>query len=440
MRAAEPPSALSAVSLFTGAGGLDLGFEAAGFEVLACLERDAVARHTLKTNRPAWTMVGDGDVEHVRASEILDIAGVMVGAIDVLIAGPPCQPFSKSAYWSSGGTRRLEDPRAGTIGAMMAIVEGLLPRAIVIENVRGIAYRRRDEAVALIQRKLALINRRHGTKYTLVVTPLNAASFGVPQLRERTFMTAFRNGVALIPPVPTHACGNVESRPAGVLPIRTAWDAVGDLAGETRNAPELRMSGKWADLLPSIPEGRNYLHHTKRGGGRPLFGWRTRYWSFLLKLGKALPSWTIQADPGPATGPFHWDNRLLSIEEMKRLQTFPDEYLIGGDYRAARRQVGNAVPPALAEAVARRIHSIISGETHCRDDLTLSTAHRPGMPPSTEPAPVLQKYLALLGTHDEHPGHGKGPRARLRGGPGDNADVSSRSSREAACQSTNCCL
>jgi len=104
-------------------------------------------------------------------------------------------------------------------------------------------------------------------------------------------------------------------------------------------------------LLKSIPEGKNYLWHTPRGAGEPLFGWRTRYWSFLLKLSKGQPSWTIQAEPGPATGPFHWRNRLLSIQELVRLQTFPDEYEIVGSRRSAQMQVGNAVPPFLAEQV-----------------------------------------------------------------------------------------
>ena len=81
---------------------------------------------------------------------------------------------------------------------------------------------------------------------------------------------------------------------------------------------------KSADLLPAIPEGENYLFHTNRGAGVPLFGWRTRFWNFLFKLAKDRPSWTIQARPGPATGPFHWTNRRLSARELCRLQTFPD--------------------------------------------------------------------------------------------------------------------
>src|SRR2546421_631152 len=81
-----------------------------------------------------------------------------------------------------------------------------------------------------------------------------------------------------------------------------AYDAFADLPLEA--SPSMR--GRWAELLPSIPEGSNYQHHTDRGQGLPIFGFRTRYWSFLLKLAQDRPSWTISAQPGPATGPFHW--------------------------------------------------------------------------------------------------------------------------------------
>jgi len=160
-------------------------------------------------------------------------------------------------------------------------------------------------------------------------------------------------------------------------------------------------------LLPSIPEGENYLWHTDRGGGLPLFGWRRRFWSFLLKLAKAKPSWTVQAQPGPAVGPFHWRNRRLSARELCRLQTVPDAYEVVGDLRAAQRQLGNAVPSALAEVLARAIRTQILG-----DDVTTAATLLPGLRrpiPEPEPArPVPRKYHALIGDHEPHPGNGKG--------------------------------
>src|SRR4029078_5650811 len=92
----------------------------------------------------------------------------------------------------------------------------------------------------------------------------------------------------------------------------TTWDAIGHLSNREVDEP-LAPAGKRAGLLPSSPEGNNYLWHTPRGGGKPLFGWRTRYWSFLLKLAKDKPSWTLQAQTGPATGPVHWPNRNPSV-------------------------------------------------------------------------------------------------------------------------------
>jgi DNA (cytosine-5)-methyltransferase 1 len=105
--------------------------------------------------------------------------------------------------------------------------------------------------------------------------------------------------------------------------------------------------------LPAIPPGDNYLFFTaKRGHSEPLFEWRKRYWSFLLKLDPEQPAPTIQAQPGPYVGPFHWKNRRLRVLELKRLQTFPDEYDIVGTRRSRQVQLGNAVPPLLAEQIA----------------------------------------------------------------------------------------
>src|SRR5207249_5448445 len=144
-----------------------------------------------------------------------------------------------------------------------------------------------------------------------VAAVLNAASYGVPQLRSRFFFVAGRDGQRFVSPPATHGPPSDEALliPGGLEPYRTAWDAIGGLEPEAGEDVEVR--GKWAELLPSIPEGQNYLWHTSRGEGLPLFGWRRRYWNFLLKLAKDRPSWTLQAQPGPAVGPFHWTSRRL---------------------------------------------------------------------------------------------------------------------------------
>ncbi len=393
------------ISLYTGAGGLDLGFEAAGFEAATAVELDYEAVATLRRNRD-WAVI-ESDIHNVTSRQILAEGNLEVGEADSLIGGPPCQPFSKSGYWAKGDTLRLDDPRAGTMAAYLRVLRDTLPRTFFLENVPGLAYRGKSEGIELIERTVELINRECGVDYSLRYQQLNAAEYGVPQVRERVLVVGARDGTEFDFPRPTHGEVDVDgSEPTSVVePYTTAWDAIGDL--EDDDLPELEVRGKWADLLSSIPEGENYLWHTDRGGGLPLFGWRRRYWSFLLKLSKRRPSWTIQAQPGPAVGPFHWRNRRLSARELCRLQTFPDDYHIIGGIAAAQRQLGNAVPAALAEVVARKMRRDLLGD---EIDLRPSLIPERRWPvPEPEPvAPVHTKYLGLVGDHEAHPGTGKG--------------------------------
>jgi DNA (cytosine-5)-methyltransferase 1 len=194
----------------------------------------------------------------------------------------------------------------------------------------------------------------------------------------------------------------------GLSEPRVAWDAIGDLEPEL-DLPELK--GKWATLLPTVPEGQNYLWHTDRGGGEQLFGYRTRYWSFLLKLAKDQPSWTLPAHPGPSTGPFHWDNRPLSVRELLRLQSFPADWMVEGTRVEQVRQVGNATPPLLAEAIGRSVAAHIAGVATPADDRTLEIPMCRPIPPAHRVKPLPASYRTLIGYHADHPGHGLGPGA-----------------------------
>lgn len=399
----------SVLSLFTGAGGMDVGLEAAGFEPVLCVEVDEDSRATLRQNRPTWRLADPGDIHELESDKILRQAGIKPRQLRLLAGGPPCQPFSKSAFWASGKASHMRDPRARTLRAYIRVVDAALPEVLLLENVSGLAYRSGDEGLRLLRRELADVNRRHRTHYALQKIHLNAADYGVPQIRERLFLVASIDGRRIELPSPTHGdVGCPERR-------RTAWDAIGHLDQEAWS-PELDPTGQWAALLPSIPEGHNYLWHTQRtgrNGSEPLFGWRTRYWSFLLKLAKARPSWTIQAEPGPATGPFHWRSRLLSIEELCRLQTFPVGYRIIGTRRSAHRQVGNAVPSALAEFLGLEIRRQLLGD-RVRRELRLIPSQRSDCPSPMRPSRVPREYLHLRGRHRDHPGKGLGPGARLR--------------------------
>ncbi len=399
--------ALSSLSLFSGAGGLDLGLERAGFDINLCVEIDLAARETLKKNRPKWRLAEPGDVHQLSPKEILKQAGLRPRELVLLAGGPPCQPFSKAGYWATGDSGRLKDERSWTLNAYLALVEHALPETLILENVRGLAFNGKDEGLILLKSGLQAINKKAKVAYTPYVLQINAADYGVPQLRERIFVVASREGKNFRLPEPMYGPKSTTGEP-----YRTAWDAIGDLDVDTW-PEDLGVTGTWADLLPSIPEGHNYLWHTPKGGGMPLFGWRTRYWSFLLKLAKNRPSWTIQAQPGPATGPFHWRSRKLSVRELCRLQTFPDDYEITGSDRERRQQVGNAVPPALGELFGLEIRRLLLGHRvrESIDSIPTRRNHCP-LPERRRPVPAL--YFSLQGKHADHPGVGEGPAARLR--------------------------
>jgi DNA (cytosine-5)-methyltransferase 1 len=230
------------------------------------------------------------------------------------------------------------------------------------------------------------------------------------------FLVGSREGREFRFPETTHTKPNTQGTDlfSTKEPFRTAWDALGDLPPPTAEEFEaLRPGGKWGDLLPSIPEGENYLWHTNRGGGEPLFGWRTRYWSFLLKLSKRLPSWTVQAQPGSAIGPFHWDSRRLTFKELCRLQTFPDGLLIDCGKTEMQRMLGNAVPSLVAELLARAIRNQLL-DAPTRGHLKLLPPSRDCVPPPVRLESVPKKYHQYIGEHDAHPGTGKGRQALLR--------------------------
>jgi DNA (cytosine-5)-methyltransferase 1 len=116
------------------------------------------------------------------------------------------------------------------------------------------------------------------------------------------------------------------------------------------------VTGTYAGELSEIPPGDNYLYFTeKRGHRHPRFRWRSRYWSFLLKLHPDRPSPTIQGQPGPWVGPFHWEGRRLRVAEVKRLMTFPDDFVICGNRRSQQLQLGNAVPPLMGQALLNQL-------------------------------------------------------------------------------------
>ncbi|MDP9342998.1 MAG: DNA cytosine methyltransferase [Actinomycetota bacterium] len=353
----------TAVSLFSGAGGLDLGVDQAGFDVIYAVESEPVAVQTLNRSRPKYFRALDAvephDITRFDPADMLDKLGLLPGDVDLLIGGPPCVAFSKSGFHLEY-KRQGRDPRAGLLWDYLRFLDVLRPKAYLMENVFGLAYR--NQSAPFFDGLRAGI-RQLG--YSLTYGVLNAADYGVPQNRQRLFLVGARDRRVLDLPSPTH-WGDHERRrrPAfasELLPHVTAGDALSGLVCERE--PGEDVNGKFGHLLPEIPPGRNYLHFTAHEGHpRPLFEWRSRYWTFLLKLDPERPASTIQAQPGPYVGPFHWDNRRLRVPELRRLHGFPDDFDFAGSRREVQVQIGNAVPPPLARTIATAIRKQLEGQ------------------------------------------------------------------------------
>jgi DNA (cytosine-5)-methyltransferase 1 len=354
---------MRAISLFSGAGGLDLGCEAAGFKTVAAVESDAASRATMVRNATTFFPQLRKhalllDITKLTGDELLGAAGLDNGELDLLHGGPPCTPFSKSGYWLEY-KRAGSDPKASLLDDYVRLLGKLRPKTFLMENVYGLAYRNQNRAI--FRRFLA---GAEAAGYATDHEILLAADYGVPQLRQRLFSVGVRRDLLgkdwvkwrLGWPEPTHA-GPHETRKGwdGTLPAHvTSGESLAGLT-EVDNPPEPEelVDGTYADALQGVPPGENYLFWTtERHHPKPRFKWRSRYWSFLLKLHPNRPSPTIQGQPGPWVGPFHWENRRLRVPEIKRLMTFPDEFEVVGTRRECQLQLGNAVPPRLAEVVA----------------------------------------------------------------------------------------
>jgi DNA (cytosine-5)-methyltransferase 1 len=345
------------VSLFSGCGGLDLGLRNSGFDIVFGVDNDPLCAESHKANFPGTNFllapIQDVDQEHL-SSVLAD------GPVDLVAGGPPCPPYSKSRFYRPDKPRALDDPVGdATLNGYLKVLQLVQPRAFLLENVHGFGYKVHNEALTYLELTARALG--YATSWAI----LNAANYGVPQIRERFFMIGSREGRVPMP-APTHAKNPGSTLLDGVLkPWVTAGEVLSDLDTD-ENADDAGhfAGGQYHELLTQIPPGDNYLYFTeKRGYPDPVWKWRSRYWSFLLKLSPDLPSWTIQARRSNNMGPFHWRNRILRIEEVKRLQTFPDDWYLAGRVEEQWRQVGNAVPPTLAGALGRAIAVHLMGRS-----------------------------------------------------------------------------
>ena len=333
----RPPSApikgddYSVVSLFSGCGGMDHGFEQAGFRIAAANELCTEAVPTHRLNFRATAMVAGDITDPEVKSRIVEACG---GRCDVIIAGPPCGPFSRS------GKRDPNDPRARLFLHELEIVERLRPYLVVTENVQPMLSARNPTGGLVID-ELRDGFRRLG--YEVSDKVVMAADFGVPQLRKRLFIVASRLGSPIRFPAPTHAEQPVP--PSGLLPWATMRDAIGDLeqAPEDRESSHVftRHSAAVAARFANTPIGGKGTFKDENGVAK--------YNEGSYKNPPDEPSVTIKT----GAWPIHYAHaRTLTCREAARVQSFPDSFTFVGDRSSVATMIGNAVPPLMARAMA----------------------------------------------------------------------------------------
>ena len=362
---------IAAVDLFAGAGGLSIGATWAGCEVRGVVELDPTACQTLRLNPEFHSGIFEGDVADVDGKGLRKLAGISARDPLIIIGGAPCQPFSKAAYWTEKGDesryRRARaagvkakrppapsearaDERRDLVYQFARLVVEAKPAGFVFENVPSIKHPRNRPVLD------AFIKKVKAAGYETVELTANAAEFGVAQTRERVFVLGTKKKKPNAP-IPTHAL-SADDALWKRSPAVSAGEVLADFDRAEFFEPEEVVTGRWAQHLAEVPPGWNYKAHTAWAGHpNPTFITETRFWNFLLKLSPEKPSWTLAASPGPWTGPFHWDSRRLRIPEMAALQGFPEEYRFAGKRRDRVRQLGNAVPPPLAQ---KMIESVVA--------------------------------------------------------------------------------
>jgi len=343
----EARSNLAAIDLFCGAGGLSLGLKQAGFKVVSAIDSDPVSIQTYSK------AIGDharcGDMRDVSGNELLRSAGLSVGECSLLAGGPPCQGFSVQRR----GDRK--DERNFLVLEFLRLVEETRPHFFLMENVGGLLSKHGKPFLEEISRRAASLN------YVIHIALLDAAEFGVPQHRKRAFLVGERSRDLIGRfsfPNPTH-----------IGALRTVSDAIGDLESPPIDGSphpripnhyrEARLSSLNIERIRHVPPGGGRIHipehlqlkcHTNNPKHRHLDVYGRLHWD--------RPSVTLTARFDSFTrGRFGHpvEHRSITIREGARIQTFPDWFVFSGNREQGARQVGNAVPPLLAERMGDSI-------------------------------------------------------------------------------------
>lgn len=353
----ENKEEITAVSFFSGALGLDLGMEKAGIHSSLYCENDIKCRMTINSNRPAPALLGD--INSLTAEDIFKYSKISPArGIDVMFGGPPCQAFS-----TAGARRAFDDARGNVFLKYLELADTIRPKYLVIENVRGLlstAYPlvkggepQHGGAMAMVLKRLKKMG------YTASFNLYNAANFGAPQIRERVVIIAKREGSPVKWLTPTHS-----QDPSWGLPNwETFKDATKSLGTECHyiQFPEKRL--KYFTYLSEGQYWRNLpkdLQEEAMGKAYKLSGGKT---GFYRRIWFDRPCPTLVTSPTmPATDLCHpTEERPLSIEEYKAVQGFPKSWVFRGDLSDIYKQIGNAVPIALGEAIGKAILNDMNG-------------------------------------------------------------------------------
>ena len=342
---------IKAISMFSGAGGLDIGTQLAGIKVISSLDIFEDSVKTLKQNRFfKYTIHEVGDITQISGNHYKELLKKENPEKLIIIGGPPCQPFSKAGYWVTNEKRNSsKDPR-NMIEPYFKIISDLQPDGFLLENVESILHPSNKQAVESIYENINKLG------YKCSVLKINAAEYGIPQKRKRVFFLASKKDInAKL--IKTHGSEKECLANPQLMPYERVIDWIGRFdTPEYCNDRKLVAEGKWEYELTCIPFGKNYIALSARENyPTPVFVAGKRYWSSLLKLHPFLPSWTIIASPGHWEGPFHWKNRRLNIRELAAIQSFPDDYEFYGSFNSQRKQIGNAVPPLIAKKVVEEL-------------------------------------------------------------------------------------
>ncbi len=348
-----------ALSFFSGAMGLDIGMSKGGIHALLACESNKYCRMTIEKNKPDIALIGD--INKYSPKEILEYAKVPDNRnVDIIFGGPPCQAFS-----TAGARRTLYDERGNVFLRYIDIIEKIRPTYIVIENVRGLLsapYPYDDIEEAIKGGALCVImDRLISAGYTISFELYNSANFGTPQIRERVVIIG-KLGSNKVPYLsPTHS----KTGEGNLLKWRTLNDALQGMSSKKQHFiefPEKRLKyyrileeGQYWKDLPEKLQIEAMGNKLKLSGGKT---------GFLRRLNFDKPSPTLVTNPTmPATDLCHpTENRPLSVEEYSRIQEFPDDWVICGPILEQYKQIGNAVPIKLGEAIAKTILSDIKGE------------------------------------------------------------------------------